>query len=61
MRRFEYVLERRAYCLDQAQRLLEVAISATPTSDIRNELTDVNIKLLAVMQTIKEARGQHVA
>jgi hypothetical protein len=54
---FESAESRRAYCLDQAQRLLEVAISCTPTSDIRNELTDINIALLALMQKITEQRN----
>ena len=54
MNRFENAKHRRDWSLDQAQRLIEVAISATPSSDVRNQLTDINILLLDVIDKLKE-------
>jgi hypothetical protein len=35
---------------------LDLAIMATPTSAVRNELTEVNIKLQAVIQQLSDMR-----
>lgn len=37
-----------------AQNAVEQAIMATPTGELRNELTDVNIKLLELCDKTKE-------
>jgi len=38
--------------LKEAQELLGLLISKTPTSDLRNDLTDINILLLVGMEEI---------
>ena len=41
------------YAVDQSQCLLESAINATPTSEAREKLTEVNIMLLQVIEDYK--------
>jgi hypothetical protein len=53
MRNFKDAADIRKYSLDQAQRLLEVAIGATPTSKFRDDLTEINMMLLKVMEENK--------
>lgn len=40
--------------LKSAQHELEIAISATPTSERRNKLTEANIHIMSALQILKE-------
>jgi hypothetical protein len=47
-------LRRAHWLLVDAQRELETFILSTPTSDVRNKATDININLLAQIDAAKK-------
>jgi len=44
--------------LKEAQKLIEDLISKTPTGDLRNDLTDINILLSTGMNEIDDTMGK---
>jgi len=44
--------------LSDAQRNIDRAIARTPSGELRDQITDINIRLLSVMDEVKKMLGE---